>query len=305
MTHTAMRTEADRARLRAAPRRAGDAATHADIHLDTEAGDLDSPPPRPPQPGAEARLRRQTELMARAVHELRGPLMPILGVSALLAKGGGSTDPGRLASMLDRQVRHLSRLIDDLLDASRLATGRLRLQCARVDLVALLGQVVDACRPWMIERRQHFAVHLPEAPLFVEADEVRLAQVFANLLHNASKYTPQRGEITLRCKVEEGGPAAGTAVVTVCDSGVGISAAALSTIFDPFVQEPHAVEFDAQGLGIGLALVRELVQAHGGTVAASSAGRDAGSRFEVRLPLAGRPQRMGAPVPPPSRPGAG
>lgn len=240
-----------------------------------------------PQPqAAEQALVRQSESLARAVHELRGPLMPTLGVSALLARGGQAVDPARLASVLDRQVRHMSRLIDDLLDASRVATGRLRVERRPLDLASLLGQVLEARRPLVDGRRQHLHVHLPDGPLALQGDEVRLAQVFTNLLDNASKYTPPEGEITLTCTREGGPEAPGTAVVTIADNGVGISAAGLATVFEPFVQEPHAVAFHAEGLGIGLCLVRELVRAHGGTVSAASAGPGQGSRFTVRLPLA-------------------
>lgn len=234
---------------------------------------------------AEQTLRRQTESLAQAVHELRGPLMPLRNVCALLAKGPGAVDLAKLATVLDRQVQHMSRLIDDLLDASRMATGRLHVRPARIDLVALLGQIVDAFQPSMNARAQRFTASIPQGSLVVDADEVRLAQVFTNLLHNASKYTPQGGAITLSCTVEAGHGLSYVAIA-IADNGVGITSTALPKVFEPFVQDSHAVGFAADGLGIGLALVRELVRAHGGTVAATSPGPGRGSRFTVRLPLA-------------------
>jgi signal transduction histidine kinase len=234
---------------------------------------------------AEQMLRRQTESLALAVHELRGPLGPMQNVSALLAKGGGAIELDKLASLLDRQVRTMARLIDDLLDVSRVATGKLHLRRTRIDLARLLAHTVEAWLPSMSARAQHFTAFIPSGPLMVDADEVRLMQVFMNLLQNASKYTPQMGAISLTCAVEAGAGMPGTVVVTVADNGVGITSTALSRIFEPFVQDQHAVQFAADGLGIGLTLVRELVQAHGGKVAAVSPGPGFGSQFVVRLPL--------------------
>lgn len=241
-----------------------------------------------------AQRRRESESLALAVHELRGPLGPIRNVSALLAGGGDTIPLAKLASLLDRQVRHMARLIDDLLDVSRIETGRLHVSRTRIDLVRLLGLVVEASLPAMNARTQHFTVCIPAEPLMVDADEVRLTQAFTNLLNNASKYTPENGEITLTCTVERNGAESDIASVIVSDNGVGITSAALPTIFEPFVQDQHAVRFSAEGLGIGLTLVRELVQAHGGTVTAASPGPGCGSRFEVRLPLIERRQAPSA-----------
>lgn len=231
-------------------------------------------------------LRRQTEALALAAHELRNPLMPIRTVSALLARVTDVDQLPRLTAIIDRQVMHMTRVIDDLLDAARVVTGKLHLDRARIDLREVFTNVVDVCQPMMDARAQAFVVRLPERPLTVEGDVIRLTQVFTNLLANASKYTPTGGNIALECRVDAPGEGAGAAVVTLTDDGIGISAEALPMIWEPFVQDPLAIGFSKQGLGVGLTLVRELVQAHGGSVGAVSAGEGQGSEFTVVLPLA-------------------
>jgi len=180
----------------------------------------------------------------------------------------------------------MSRMVGDLLDVSRVTTGKLRIESRTVDLIALLDEVVDTCRPGMDARLQHFTVLLPAHPIDVHGDPLRLAQIFNNLLDNASKYTSNSGEIRLTAAV-----VGSQAQITISDNGIGITPAALESIFDPFVQDPHATEFDASGLGIGLTVVRELVEAHGGTVRVTSPGQGFGSQFKVTLPLipAGQP----------------
>jgi diguanylate cyclase len=149
-----------------------------------------------------------------------------------------------------------------------------------VDLIRLLDEVVDTCRPAMDARLQNFGVVLPARAIAVHGDPVRLAQVFNNLLDNASKYTPKGGDIRLTAT------ATGNEVqVTVSDNGIGITEIAMANIFDPFVQDVHATEFDSSGLGIGLTVVRELVEAHQGTVRVTSPGKGAGAKFKVTLPL--------------------
>ena len=234
---------------------------------------------------AEA-LRRQSEALALAAHELRNPLMPIRTVAALLAKGAIPDELPRLGKLLERQVMHMTRLIDDLLDVARVATGKLHLDRHRIDLREVLDDVVEACRPAMDARSQAFAVRLPERPLVLEGDPVRLTQVFVNILNNASKYTPEGGDIALECRVRPIGGGAGEAVVVVRDNGIGITPEALPLIWEPFVQDPLAIGFSKQGLGVGLTLVRELVRAHSGSVSATSAGAGQGSAFVVDLPLA-------------------
>ena len=235
---------------------------------------------------AEEALRRQTEALALAAHELRNPLMPIRTVAVLLGKVTDVDELPRLGAIIERQVMHMTRVIDDLLDAARVATGKLHLDRARIDLREVFTNVVDVCQPMMDTRAQTFAARLPDRPLVVEGDVIRLTQVFTNLLANASKYTPVGGHIALDCRVEAPGEGAGAAVVTLTDDGIGISAEALPMIWEPFVQDPLAIGFSKEGLGVGLTLVRELVQAHGGSVGAVSAGEGQGSEFTVVLPLA-------------------
>jgi signal transduction histidine kinase len=177
-------------------------------------------------------------------------------------------------------VAHISRLIDDLFDASRVHTGKLRLQRKRVDMTGILDEAIAICRPAMDVRLQHFGILVPACVLEVDGDPVRLVQVVSNLLDNASKYTPNGGEIAVSVVVSHG-----TLVLNVADTGIGISADSLSKVFEPFVQDPHATGFNGFGMGIGLTVVRELVEAHGGTVVALSRGNDRGSQFVVTLPL--------------------
>lgn len=231
-------------------------------------------------------LRRQTEALALAAHELRNPLMPIRTVAVLLGKVTDLDQLPRLSAIVERQVMHMTRVIDDLLDAARVATGKLHLHRARIDLREVFTNVVDVCQPMMDTRSQTFVARLPDRPLVVEGDVIRLTQVFTNLLANASKYTPLYGSIGFDCRVDAPGEGAGAAVVTLTDNGIGISAEALPMIWEPFVQDPLAIGFSKEGLGIGLTLVRELVQAHGGSVGAVSAGEGQGSQFTVVLPLA-------------------
>jgi signal transduction histidine kinase len=184
-----------------------------------------------------------------------------------------------MQGIIERQIAHVSRLVGDLLDVSRARTGRFRLERETLDIAPLIEQAVESCRPAMEARRQHLDVSVPAGALEVDGDPIRLTQVLCNLLDNASKYTPVSGEIGLRVA------AAGQAIVlTVSDNGIGITADALPTIFDPFVRDKHAGGCDGTGLGIGLTVVRELVDAHGGNVVASSAGLGCGSQFVVTLP---------------------
>ena len=231
-------------------------------------------------------LRRQTEALALAAHELRNPLMPIRTVAALLGRVTDTDQLPRLSAIIERQVMHMTRVIDDLLDAARVATGKLHLHRARIDLREVFTNVVDVCQPMMDARAQAFVARLPERPLIVEGDAIRLTQVFTNLLTNASKYTQVDGNIALECRVDAQGEGAGVAVVTLTDDGIGISPEALPMIWEPFVQDPLAIGFSKEGLGVGLTLVRELVQAHGGSAGAVSAGEGQGSEFTVVLPLA-------------------
>lgn len=224
--------------------------------------------------------RRQMTFLAMVAHELRNPLNPIITSAELLkhAATNSSVLP-KVQEILARQVAHLARIVDDLMDGVRVSSSKFRLDRSTVSLRDVLDPVIEGLRPMLEERRQSLVLDLPTAAMRVCADPVRLAQIFSNLLDNASKYSARDGEIRLVLKSD-----GDSAALSVSDDGIGISAEAIPHIFDLFVQEGHAREHAGQGLGIGLAIVRELVQAHGGTISASSRGRGLGSRFLVTLP---------------------
>lgn len=233
------------------------------------------------QDAAEQALQRHSQQMMRAVHELRSPLMSIRTASAVMAGTDSPPPLPRMNAVIERQVAQMSRLVGDLLDVSRVHGGKLRLECSEVNLAALIDDVVDASRPAMDTRLQRFLIQLPAGHTLIHGDPVRLTQVLRNLLDNASKYTPRSGEILLSMA-----RSADAVVLTVRDNGIGISAQALPHIFEPFMQDEEATAFNGHGLGLGLTVVKELVQAHGGSVTAHSAGTGTGSEFVVRLPLA-------------------
>jgi diguanylate cyclase (GGDEF)-like protein len=230
---------------------------------------------------AEETHRQQIHFLAMVAHELRNPLMPIRTAAALLNRAFGDEQLlSRVQVIIERQVAHMTRLVNDLLDGSRVSTGKFRLERSLVEIATVLSVSVETCRPAMDARMQHLKVEMPLTPLIVHGDAVRLAQVFSNLLDNASKYTPRGGAIALQVVSE---PHA--TVICVSDNGSGITAEALPHIFDLFVQDPRALVLHNGGLGIGLAVARDLVEAHGGTISASSAGGDLGSQFVVTLPI--------------------
>ncbi|HWU70345.1 MAG TPA: diguanylate cyclase [Pseudoxanthomonas sp.] len=231
------------------------------------------------QAAAELAHRKQKELLAVVAHELRHPLTPIRIAAEMLGLVRADEMP-RYQAIIEQEVEHMARLVSDLLDVTRARTGKLRLERRIVDMTSIIDEAVDACRLAMDMRMQRFSVQVPPRALEVNGDPVRLAQILRNLLDNASKYTPKGGEIGLSLAVE-----GNTIVMTVSDSGIGITVDALPQVFEPFVQEPHAVGFSGSGLGIGLTVVRELVEAHDGSVVANSAGSGQGSQFVVTLPL--------------------
>jgi PAS domain S-box-containing protein len=227
---------------------------------------------------ARAADRRKDEFLAMLGHELRNPLAPIMTALDLM-KLRGETAAERERQMIERQTRHLVRLVDDLLDISRITRGKIELRKARTDIAAIIASAVEMASPLLEQRSHHVSVAAPRGLVFVDADEFRLAQVFQNLLTNAAKYTPSGGSITVRLTV--GG---GHAVVEIEDDGEGIAADILPAIFEPFVQGARKIERSTGGLGIGLTLVRSLVALHSGKVEAYSAGPGQGSRFVVRIP---------------------
>ncbi|MEO7773426.1 MAG: diguanylate cyclase [Steroidobacteraceae bacterium] len=224
---------------------------------------------------------KQIMFLAMVAHELRGPLAP-LSVAADMLKHAITNESllGKVRETIKRQVAQIARLVEDLLDGARASTGRFRLERVLVDMTVILGHAVETCLPALNTRHQTFSLVLPDRKLNVHGDPVRLCQIFSNLLDNASKYTPDHGKIELRAELTSQ-----HLIITIADSGIGISAESLSRVFEMFVQEAHALRVHNGGLGIGLAVVRELVQAQGGTVTGHSAGRDQGSEFVVTLPL--------------------
>jgi len=226
--------------------------------------------------------RRKDEFLAMLAHELRNPLAPIRScVQILRLLGPADAHLQRAEEMIERQVQHLTRLVDDLLDVSRITRGKITLQKERLDLAAVVARAVETSRPQIEFRRHELAVMLPQEPVWVEGDGTRLAQVFANLLNNAAKNTPDAGHIRL---LVEAGP--GTGVVRVRDDGLGIPADLLPRVFDLFTQGDRSLARSEGGLGIGLTMVKSIVEMHGGTVEARSAGLGQGSEFVVRLPAA-------------------
>lgn len=231
---------------------------------------------------AEEARQRQTEFLGTLAHELRSPLTPIRIAASML--GNASADCARLSELqavIEGQVEHMSRLVGDLLDVARVSTGKMHLEMERLDLVTLLREGVRASDLCSRARQQILEIDLPEQPVWVEGDPLRLTQVFSNLLDNACKYTPAGGRISLRMM-----PGEDSVQVVVSDNGIGITAEALEHIFEPFRQDTHAASFDHVGLGIGLTVVRELVLAHGGRIKARSPGAGMGSTFTLTLPLA-------------------
>ena len=225
--------------------------------------------------------RRKSEFLATLAHELRNPLAPIRNALELLRLGADR--PGlmdKVRGTMERQVGHMVHLINDLLDIARISSGKVVLQIERVDLQAVVDSAVETSLPLIQSAGHTLGVRLPDAPLWLDVDAVRLSQVLSNLLSNAAKYTPQGGSIAVSAHAE-----GGMAVIQVADSGIGIAPEALDAVFDMFAQAPHTVGISKGGLGIGLALVRHLVALHGGSVRASSPGPGQGSTFTVRLPL--------------------
>ncbi|HTH80690.1 MAG TPA: ATP-binding protein [Ramlibacter sp.] len=230
---------------------------------------------------AELAHRHQTEFIGVVAHELRGPLGPISNAATLLGYVK-SPEPAVAAAQkaIEGQVRQMSRLVSDLLDVTRINTGKLRLDIQRLDLSELVSEAIDSVRPTFDARAQVLRLDVAPPPMPINGDHVRLVQVVTNILSNASKYTPRDGEISISLAIS-----GDTACIAIEDNGIGITPDALSHVFEPFVQESHATSFDSSGLGIGLSLVRELVHGHGGEVFASSSGPGTGSRFVVTLPL--------------------
>ena len=229
---------------------------------------------------AEAANRAKDEFLAMLGHELRNPLSPILTALQLM-KLRGDDSSLRERVVIERQVTHLTRLVDDLLDVSRIARGKVELKTAIVELSEIVARAIEVASPLLEQRTQTLAIDAPRAGLPVDGDPERLTQVVSNLLTNASKYTAPGGHIAVSASPEQG-----EAVIRVRDNGVGIAADVLPRVFDLFVQGEQAIDRAEGGLGLGLTIVRSLTERHGGSVAAHSEGLGKGSEFVVRLPLA-------------------
>ncbi len=243
------------------------------------------------QEALRAADRMKDEFLATLAHELRSPLAPIRNALEILKLDDSSPATREMSrGILERQVQLMSRLLEDLLDVSRISRKKLELRKQRVSLESVLDAALETSRPVMEAAGHKLAVRLPPDPVFVEADPVRLAQVFANLLNNAAKYTTDSGRTWLGVARE-----GGEAVVSVKDSGIGIAADMLPHLFEIFSQAEPALERSQGGLGIGLSLAKGIVDLHGGTIEARSGGLGRGSEFIVRLPLAAEPAEPSSP----------
>jgi PAS domain S-box-containing protein len=247
--------------------------------------------------------RRKNEFLAMLAHELRNPLAPIRNALYILQlPGAPATQVERVRAMMERQIQHLVRLVDDLLDVSRIMRGKIDLRKEPLELSAVVTQAVETAQPAIDAQSHQLTVSLPPEPVRLEGDLVRLAQVLANLLNNAAKYTERGGHIWLSADRE-----GSEVVIHVRDNGIGIAPEMLPRIFDLFVQVDRSIQRSQGGLGIGLTLVRRLVEMHGGTIRARSAGPGKGSEFIVRLPAlpeaaricqaGAEPNGMGKPAP--------
>ena len=238
------------------------------------------------QKTAEAELRasnqRKDAFLATLAHELRNPLAPLRCAVPILRRTYGEGDATPVLAMVERQVDHLVHLVDDLVEASRITRGQLKLRPQRIDVGSVLGLAAETARPRITARGHALQMETLAEPAWIHGDPLRLAQVFANLLDNAAKFMAPGGTIEVLLR-----RSAAQVEIHVRDTGVGIPEASLPHVFDLFMQEERVDNGMQAGLGVGLALVRKLVELHGGSVSAHSAGRNAGSEFVVRLPLLG------------------
>lgn len=230
---------------------------------------------------SETAARQKDEFIALLAHELRNPLAPIRTSIALL-RTNGPADPlrTRCQDVIDRQATHMGRLLDDLLDVSRLSFGRLTLQRGPVVLRDALNAAIEISRPLIDRQRQELSVECPAEAIVLDADEARLGQILGNILNNASKYSAAQGRIFVSVRIEQG-----MAVIAVRDEGAGVDPVMLERMFELFARSDDARHHSSGGLGIGLFLARRLVEMHGGTISASSAGPGQGSEFVMRLPI--------------------
>ena len=225
--------------------------------------------------------RRKSEFLATLAHELRNPLGPITsGLHILDMARNDQTVFDRASAMMKRQLEHVVRLVDDLMDVARIGGGKVALRLQTVDLRTLIDRAIETSRPRIEAGHHHLTIDTPDNPIWISADDIRLVQVFTNLLINAAKYTPDGGRITVRTIQSDE-----QVVIDVIDTGAGIPAEILDVVFDLFAQADASAERAEGGIGVGLSLVKGLVELHGGTVIASSDGVGKGSCFTVNLPV--------------------
>jgi signal transduction histidine kinase len=225
--------------------------------------------------------RRKDEFLATLAHELRNPLSPIRNGLDILRASPAAAKAEEIRDMMDRQLSHLVRLVDDLLDVSRVSQGKVELRKEQIALSELLKTAIEASNPLISAGRHELISDLPDAEVWLDADLTRLSQVISNLLNNAAKYTPEGGRIDLSARRDHD-----QVLISVSDNGIGIPSDMLPRVFDLFTQIRDNTDRSRGGLGIGLALVKQLVEMHGGAIAAESAGPGKGSAFRLRLPLA-------------------
>jgi len=232
--------------------------------------------------------RRKDQFLATLAHELRNPLAPIATAAKILRrKAIDDADVQTAQSIIDRQSAHLTRLVEDLLDISRISRNKLELRPERTDMATVINAAIETSRPIMDQFEHTLTVSLPSEPIFINADVVRLSQVFTNLLNNGAKFSKRSGTIKLSVQTD-----AQSVAVSVIDNGIGILPEHLPHIQEPFYQLDSSIDRAQAGLGIGLTLVWQIVEMHGGTVSVNSAGVNLGSEFIVRLPLAEKSSRQ-------------
>jgi signal transduction histidine kinase/CheY-like chemotaxis protein len=237
--------------------------------------------------------RRKDEFLATLAHELRNPLAPIrTGLDILRLRSGDAQATQRATDIMERQLRQMVRLVDDLLDVSRINTGKFAIKMGRVELKAVVNDALEVVRSYIELHGHELVIDLPDRPVFLHGDATRLAQILSNLLNNAAKYTNRGGRVSLSASVEDN-----TLTLVVADNGIGIAQDMLDHVFEMFVQVDSTLERTNAGLGVGLSLARRLVELHGGTIEASSEGLGKGSKFTVRLPIVVEPELPTKPTP--------
>ena len=230
--------------------------------------------------------RRKDEFLATLAHELRNPLAPIrTGLDILRIRSGDANATQRATDIMERQLRQMVRLVDDLLDVSRINTGKFAIKLGRVELKAVVNDALEVVRSYIELHGHELVISLPDRPVFLHGDGTRLAQILSNLLNNAAKYTNRGGRVSLSARVEER-----NLIINVADNGIGIAPDMLHNVFDMFVQVDSTLERTNAGLGVGLSLARRLVELHGGSIEARSPGLNRGSEFVVRLPIVVEPE---------------